>query len=184
MSKYVTNHVPGMISLSGKTVNKFGKDTTGLIKYRFNQQGFRSFDDYNTPPDYAFFGCSLVFGVGVDVDYIFANKFKNKHNYGLAGNYNNHDVMIVLEKFLESDFYSPQTKIAVVWHSRDSDCLEQFYHRLYQSNIVHFYCGIPLPFSRCFAFPRQLDRDASGTHPGPRTHLIFSKMLCATFDQL
>jgi hypothetical protein len=29
----------------------------------------------------------------------------------------------------------------------------------------------------------QLDQDVSGTHPGPRSHKVFSQMLCAIFDQ-
>jgi len=183
MSAQVLNHVPGMLEFRGQTLTQFGKDTTGLISYPFNQQGFRSPTDFDRAPDHAFFGCSLVFGVGVDQQHIFPSLFENSHNYGLAGNYDNHDVMTVLEQFVASGFYNDQTRMAVIWHSRDSDCLPEFYDRLRQYNIVHFYCGTPLVQPRCYACPPQMDQDVSQSHPGPRTHLLISRMLCAVFDQ-
>lgn len=183
MSEYVINHVPGMIELAGKTVDKFGKDQTGQIQYSFNRQGFRSSVDYCNSPDYAFFGCSLVFGVGVDQQHLFSALFNNSHNYGLAGEYNNHDVMTVLKTFLMSDLYHCTTNIAVVWHSRDSDCLPEFYNQLRDYNIKHFYCGTSLKQPQCYRFPPQQDQDVSDTHPGPKTHHMFSKMLWDLFDQ-
>ena len=183
MSATVVNHVSGMLQNSGKTLRVFGKDQTELVSYQFNHQGFRSTNDFDFVPDHAFFGCSLVFGIGVDQNQTFPYLFNNSHNYGLAGTYDNHDIMTVLEKFLSSSVFSLQTKIAVVWHSRDSECLEQFYDRLKDYNIEHFYCGTPLTQQRCYAFPRQLDQDVSGTHPGPKLHKVFSRMLCDIFNQ-
>jgi hypothetical protein len=183
MSTEVVNHVSGMVKNLGKKLHSFGKDSTGLVTYQFNQQGFRNHRDYEFIPDYAFFGCSLVFGVGVDYEKIFPTLFTNSHNYGLAGHYDNHDIMQILKKFTASDLCGSRTQIAVVWHSRDSDCLPQFYDQLKDLNITHFYCGEPLPLPRCYRFPRQLDQDVSGTHPGLKTHLAFSKMLCAIFDR-
>lgn len=179
----IINHVPGMLQNLGRTVHEFGKDSTGLIQYQFNKQGFRGSKDFDFVPDYAFFGCSLVFGVGVKQDQTFPYLFDHSQNYGLAGDYDNHDIMQSLKAFLFSEIFSTKTKIAVVWHSRDHECLPDFYQQLKDYNITHFYCGSPLEHSRCHAFPQQLDRDVSGTHPGPHTHKIFSRMLCAIFDQ-
>ena len=58
----ILNHVPGMIKNQGQIIESFGKDCTGQINYQFNQQGFRGILDFDFMPEYAFFGCSLVFG--------------------------------------------------------------------------------------------------------------------------
>ena len=184
MSTAVVNHVPGMICNSGKKLYAFGKDSTGLIAYQFNQQGFRSNQDFDFVPSYAFFGCSLVFGVGVDHSSLFSSFFPNSQNYGLAGNYTNHDIMFVLENFLKSNFYNNHTRISVVWHQRDADCLSEFYKKLQNFEIIHFFCGQPLNQPRCYPTPWQLDTDVSGTHPGIKTHKTISKILCALFNQL
>jgi hypothetical protein len=183
MSAQVLNHVPEMRVNQGKILSSFGKDSSGLITYQFNQQGFRGNQDFDSVPAHAFFGCSLVFGIGVDQQHIFSSQFDASHNYGLAGKYDNHDVMQVLENFLASDLYNGNTHMAVVWHSRDSDCLSEFYDRLQNHRITHFYCGTPLDQPRCYAVPPQLDQDVSRSHPGPKTHLMFGKMLCALFGQ-
>jgi len=180
---FIKNTISGVWEQRGKTLCRYGKDQTGKITYRFNNQGFRANRDFDFIPSYAFFGCSLVFGIGVEQNQTFPFLFNNSHNYGLAGDYDNHDIMMVLEKFLSSGMFSLKTKIAVVWHSRDSECLEQFYNQLRDYNIEHFYCGTPLKYLRCHAFPRQLDQDVSGTHPGPKSHKVFGQMLCAIFDQ-
>ena len=71
MPTRVTNHVYGMIQHKGQTINQFGLDQTGTINYQFNQQGFRAPIDFDFIPNYAFFGCSLVFGIGVSREYTF-----------------------------------------------------------------------------------------------------------------
>lgn len=176
------NHVPGMINQKNNTLTAFGKDVTGKILYRFNHEGFRG-HDFSFVPQYAFFGISLVFGIGVNETEIFPYLFEQAHNYGLAGSYDNHDIMITLEKFLASSLYTPATQMAVVWHSRDSECLEEFYMKLHPHNIIHFYCGKVLPFERCFAMVPEVDQDVSKTHPGPKTHRLMYKMLCGLFDK-
>lgn len=183
MSATVINHVPGMFRHRGKVLRAFGKDQTNQITYKFNQQGFRDDKDFDFVPNYAFFGCSLVFGIGVAQENTFTYLFENSQNYGLAGQYDNHDVMTTVENFLNSDIYSSNSKLVVVWHSRDSDDLDKFYDRLSDYNVLHFFCGAPLSRPNCHAFPRELDQDVSGTHPGPNTHKVFSRMLCAIFKQ-
>jgi|TARA_R110001606_G_C15301675_1_gene642665 hypothetical protein len=185
VSVVILNQVNGMLTHQNCVLSSFGKDQTNLITYQFNQQGFRNNLNFNFVPDHAIFGCSLVFGIGVPDHEIFPSMFENSQNYGLAGNYDNHDVMAALEQFLSSDLYSKQTKIAVVWHSRDSECLEEFYLKLINyDSIVHFYCGQKLPNNNCYSYPSNLDLDVSGSHPGPRSHYMFYKMLCAIFNQL
>jgi hypothetical protein len=184
MSIAVVNHVDGMSKHQNHVLNSFGKDQTNLVSYQFNQQGFRSNLNFDFIPAHAFFGCSLVFGIGVAQHEIFTSLFTNSQNYGLAGNYDNHDVMSVLERFLSSELYSEQTKIAVVWHSRDHECLEEFYLKLNNyNNIIHFYCGQQLSYNNCYSYPADIDLDVSSTHPGPKSHYVFYKMLCAIFNQ-
>lgn len=178
------NHVPGMAQHANATIYRFAKDMTGGIPYRFNKQGFRG-TDFDFIPRYAFFGASLVFGIGVDESDIFPYLFQKSHNYGLAGDYDNHDTMIILEKFLASSFSTSETQIAVVWHARDAECLDGFYQKLKKhTNVLHLYCGTVLPYTRCYKMPPQLDQDVSQTHMGPKTHRLLYKILCGLFDKL
>lgn len=179
----ILNHVPGMIKNQGQIIESFGKDCTGQINYQFNQQGFRGILDFDFMPEYAFFGCSLVFGIGVTEKETFPYLFDRSQNYGLAGSYNNRDVMTVLETFLKSDLYSNQTKIAVVWHSRDAECLKDFYLKLKSYNIIHFYCGERLPHDNCYVTPVNADYDVSGTHYGRKSHRLLWKTLYYLFQQ-
>jgi hypothetical protein len=179
----IINHVPSMIDYQNQIVNSFGKDQTGQINYQFNQQGFRGSTNFNFIPDYAFFGCSLVFGIGVPEQLTFPYLFNHAHNYGLAGSYDNHDIMLLLENFLNSELYAPQTKIAVVWHSRDADCLDDFYSKLKQYLIIHFFCGQCLPYVNCYSTPANLDYDVSNTHYGVNSHRVLWKTLNCLFQQ-
>ena len=177
----ITNHVTGMIQNKCQILNSFGKDQTGLISYQFNNQGFRSNSDYDFVPAYAFFGCSMVFGIGVPNEETFAYKFNNSQNYGLAGEYDNHDVMTTIENFVSSSLYSPSVKMLVVWHIRDSAALDDFYKKLKHFNIFHFYCGNPLPYERCFPIVKNLDHDVSNTHLGPKTHNFYHRVFNSLF---
>jgi hypothetical protein len=177
----IINHVNDMIQNKCQVLNSFGKDQTGLISYKFNDQGFRGNKDYNFIPEYAFFGCSIVFGIGVPIEDTFSYKFNNSQNYGLASRYDNRDVMTIVDKFVSSPLYSPLVKIVVVWHSRDSSNLDTYYKNLKHFNIFHFYCGDPLPYERCFPVIKNLDYDVSGTHCGPKTHNFYYRVFKSLF---
>lgn len=176
------NHVPGMLQCRGSMSNRFGKDSTGKINYKFNQQGFRSNVDFDFIPDYAFFGCSIVFGIGVPLENIFSSYFDNSQNYGIAGGYDNNDVYIIIDKFLKSDLYSPHIKIAVVWTDRNNENLDTYYRKLKDYDIKHFFCGEKLPYDNCYAMLGNLDNDVSMTHMGSKTHRFFYKLLQALFN--
>jgi hypothetical protein len=179
----INNCVAGMNHYQNQTTLWFGKDSTGQIAYRFNSQGFRADFDFDFVPEYAFFGCSLVFGVGVLGDQIFPAKFKNYHNYGLASSYTNDDIMKLLEEFVSSKFCNTQTKITVIWHKNNSENLENFYNRLPHNRIVHFFCGDKLPFKNCYPAIKNIDVDVSTTHMGPKTHNIYYKTIYSLFNQ-
>jgi hypothetical protein len=166
-----------MFKYRGKIASRFGLDQTGSIQYEFNEQGFRGRTNFDTAPKYAFFGCSLVFGIGVQEHLTFPYLFEHAHNYGMAGNYDNHDVMLVLEKFLRSDLHSAETSVVVVWHRRDTECLMDFQEKLRGYHIRQFFCGTPLTCLDCYPAPKNLDTDVSGTHPGPATHFFWYKLL-------
>ena len=106
--------VPDMYARKGQCVRTFGLDTTGRIEYRFNLQGFRSNFDFDYIPQYAVFGCSLVFGIGVDVDSTVCNHLPNAFNFGLAGTYNNVDIYQTIVNFTKSNLYSDKTFLTVV----------------------------------------------------------------------
>ena len=182
MSVDLTCHVPGMQQYRNQQLDQFGKDTTGQVQYTFNQQGFRSQVDYNTSPSVAFFGCSLVFGIGVSQDKITTSYFANCHNYGLAGQYDNHDTYQTIKRFTASKLYC-NTPMIVVWHSRDSENLDQYYDDLKNLHIYHFFCGTPLPHHNCFAMIKHTDTDVSQTHMGPASHQFFYKITCALLNQ-
>jgi len=180
----VITSVPGMHKHSGHVLDRFGLDQTGRIQYRFNQQGFRSGVDFDFRPDYAFFGASLVFGIGVPEPQTFAAMFPRAHNYGLAGQYQNSDIFDTIIEFTKLPDYSSNTKLVVVWHRRGAQDLNTYYKKLSHVKMLHFFCGIPLSYPNCYAmFPEQ-DQDVSGTHPGPKTHYTMYKILCNLFDQL
>lgn len=167
-----------MYQLRGQTTSTFGLDQTNLIKYCFNQQGFRGNTSYNQIPRYAFFGCSLVFGIGVDYHNTFVGKFTDAYNYGIAGDYTNADTFEIIKSFLNSKLFSLDVKLAVVWTDRDSQDLYQYVDHLQKYNIVHFFCGDPLPGPHCYKVMSNLDVDVSGTHMGIKTHEFFYKVLC------
>lgn len=164
----------------GQTLNQFGLDKTGLVEYRFNQQGFRSDRNFDFVPDWAFFGCSLVAGIGVPVEQIFASKFTNSQNYGVCGNYSNYHIQDIIQSFLNSRLFSTNTKIAVFWTDRDCELLENYYHELHHLDIRFFFCGSPLPYPKCHRVIFNLDVDVSGTHMGPKTHNFLYRALCQT----
>lgn len=178
----VANRSDHMWSRRGQTLYCLGQDTTGTIEYRLNQQGFRSDVDYDFAPDFAFFGCSLVVGVGVSWPQVFTSSFPRSHNYGLCGHYSNHDIYQTIRDFIATPWYSPQTKITVVWTDRGDQDLDQYHVQLPRTNIVHFFCGDPLPHDRCYRMLAQQDRDVSGTHMGPASHQLLRTAICQLFD--
>lgn len=166
------------------TVQTFGKDQTGTVDYCFNSQGFRSNIDYNFAPEYAVFGCSIVFGIGVSYKDTFAGQFESIHNYGLASNYTNTDCFNTINQFVTSKWYSPQTIMAVIWSDRDQELLPNYVEKLQQYRIIHLFCGTQPDFPNCYKLKQNFDHDASNTHPGPLTHKFIHRSLCQLFDLL
>jgi len=183
MSTWVINHVPGMIQHQDQTINCFGHDQTETINYQFNKQGFRSNVDFNFVPDYAFFGCSSVFGIGVSDKFIFPNMFNRSHNYGVAGNYNNDDIFLIIENYLNSMAYSNSTKKFIYWTNRNTESLDYYSQKLSEQGFIQAFCGDKMPYKNCFASFPNIDSDISGTHMGAKTHLITYKLLCNLFNQ-
>lgn len=183
MSVGLNNHVSHMKQHSGTTVLTFGKDTTGSVSYKFNQQGFRCNRNFDSVPDYAFFGCSLVFGVGVDHSQVFASQFVNSYNFGLSGVYNNADIYQTICAFLQSDLHRPSVKLCVTWADRIDDPPKQYFDQLNNMSMLHFFCGAVPKLKNAYPAVAQIDSDVSGTHPGPRTHALYKKIICQLFNQ-
>jgi hypothetical protein len=159
----------------GKTVYKWGKDSTGLIEYQFNNQGFRSNFDYTIAPDYAFFGNSSVFGIGVPVDKNLTSFFTNSHNYGLSGNYMNYHSVENLRRFCKS-FAFTTSKIIFFWIDRPEP-IENMIHEvnLLIPNVLHISSGTKL--AGAINLMPHRDNDVSGTHPGIQTHKMWAKTI-------
>ena len=166
------------------TVDKFGLDQTGSIEYYFNSQGFRSRNNYNFVPKYALFGCSVMFGIGVSEHDTIAGQFDSAHNYGLATNYKNTDCFDTIKQFVNSEWYRPDIKMAVIWTYRDKEILPHYVKKLQQYQMIHFFCGDRPDLPYCYNLPANLDQDASHTHPGIKTHGFIHKSLCQLFDRL
>ncbi len=177
------NHVPSMYNLRAQTVKQFGLDCTGHIDYRFNSQGFRSDVEFDRPPHCALFGCSLVFGVGVNNSDVTASLLQDTYNFGLAGKYNNSDIYQTILRYADSELYSPESKLCVVWTDRDQEVLPDYVAKLKNINLYHFFCGNVVAGDQCFKFVKNLDQDVSQTHMGPKTHKFFAKMLWALFNR-
>lgn len=177
MSVGIVNFNKGMMRFAGQTVNTFGLDQTGQINYTFNTQGFRSNKDYNFVPDYAFFGCSLVFGIGVDIDNVSASLFKNSQNYGLAGQYTNQDIYNTCMNFVKSKLCNDTTTKIVVWANRNEN-LNSYYKNLQRYNFMNFFCDHMLSHANCWPMIQTIDHDASSTHMGVKSNVIFYKTLC------
>jgi hypothetical protein len=186
MSIEIINKVPGMFVNRGKTLDRFGLDQTGKINYTLNQQGFRSNTEFNFIPDYAFFGCSLVLGIGTPIEETFASQFNNSQNYGVCGIYSNATIFEHIKQFIDSPLYHPNIRMAVFWTDRDAvlELLDSYYQSLINVPLVHFFCGEPLPYSNCYRMVANIDHDVSKTHIGPDTHRFIHKMLCSLFSRL
>lgn len=160
----------------GQTVRQWGKDTTGLVEYKINDQGFRSPYNYDAVPDYAFFGNSIIFGVGIEQTQTLVSKFENSHNYGLSGNYMNHHSVTNLQQFVASELYNGQTKIVFFWIDRTepiNDMINQINDLI--PGVLHVSSGKPR--RGAINLMPQIDSDVSGTHPGPKTHLMWAKTI-------
>jgi len=159
-----------MYDARGTQQRSWGKDLTGSVMYTFDEFGFRNFNDYQRTPDYVFFGCSLLFGIGVEKSKVFTNKF-NCWNFGLAGKYNEAQVLDCYKRFKSLDI---DCKVVFVWRSRDSlpnsDLFgdDKIYHCLpYRSQS-----------KKHIRLLQNIDHDVSGTHWGEKTHAKFGKILC------
>lgn len=160
----------------GQTHNKWGKDQTGLIEYQINNQGFRSPVDYTHPPDWAFFGNSIVFGVGVPCDQILVSHFTNSHNYGISGRYLNHHSVTNVQRFVNSPLFDGNTKIVFFWIDRDEN-IEQMIQQVTDlvPNVLHISSGQKR--KGAVNLVPNIDFDVSGTHPGPKTHALWAKII-------
>lgn len=159
-----------------QTLRQWGKDSTGQIEYTINDHGFRSPHNFVSVPDYAFFGNSIVFGIGVEQPRIMASQFENSHNYGLSGHYMNHHSVTNLERFVASTLYSLHTQIVFFWIDRDEPInrmIELINQRV--PRVLHISSGQKRPGA--VNLMPHIDLDVSGTHPGPNTHSMWAKTI-------
>jgi len=164
------NNPNGLMFLNrNRTIDTFGNDKTGKIQYKFDQYGFRHSNNYNTHPEYVFFGCSALFGVGIDVSKRFTSKF-NCWNFGLAGIYTENEILQTYSLFKKKNKF--KCKVIFVWRDMSKVPAEI----LSEDSVFH--C---LPVSskkrNHIRLLENLDYDTSGTHWGIKTHEKFSKLL-------
>jgi hypothetical protein len=160
-----------------QTVQTWGKDNSGKIEYRFNSQGYRHSQTYDWPAAWAFFGNSIVFGIGVNESQILTSYFDRSQNYGLAGQYMNHHSVTNLANFLQSPCCTTQTRIVFFWIDRPDEDVDNLISQvqLLAPQCLNISSGQKRP-GAINLVPAQ-DQDASGTHPGPRTHKIWAKTI-------
>jgi len=167
----------------GQSVFKWGKDQTGSIQYRFNSQGYRSDKTYDSPATWAFFGNSIVFGIGVCESKILTSYFEGSQNYGLAGNYLNQHSVSNLRNFLKSPFCNPNTRIVFFWIDRDTENIDHLIDSVDEmtDRCLHISSGIRR--MKTINLMPPCDQDVSGTHPGPATHLMWAKTIKLLYDR-
>jgi len=161
----------------GQTVNAWAKDSTGLVEYKFNSQGYRHSQTYDWPASWAFFGNSIVFGIGVAESDLLTSYFDHSQNYGLAGNYMNHHSVTNLINFLNSKCYTPQTQIVFFWIDRENEDVGALLQQVtaLAPRCLHISSGKPV--AGAINLMSHQDLDASGTHPGPKTHKMWAKTI-------
>tara|TARA_R110002153_G_scaffold213579_1_gene366108 strand:+ start:436 stop:951 length:516 start_codon:yes stop_codon:yes gene_type:complete len=163
------NPNPYMYEARNSTVDSWGKDLTCSIKYKFDQYGFRNFNNYEKKPDLVFFGCSLLFGIGVEKQDAFTSNF-NCWNFGLAGKYTEGEILECYNQFQDLKI---DCKMVFVWRNKDWLPNLNFGD---QNKIYH--C---LPFKNenknHVRLLDYVDYDVSGTHWGIKTHQKFGKLL-------
>ena len=158
-----------------KTITRWGKYQTGLISYMINTQGFRGKHDYSGAPDFAFFGSSTVFGIGINEEDTLVSHFSNAHNYGLAGDYLNNCSIKNLKNFLNSPVYNPSVKIIFFWIDRPGqEDLNELLSKVQElrTDILHISQGIK--YKGMLNLMPHVDLDVSGTQPGIKTHRIWA----------
>jgi len=158
-----------MKKLACKLVNKFAKDKTGKIQYEFDQYGFRKLNNYNKNPQYTFFGCSTLFGVGVQDNQIFTQQFENFWTFGLAGKYTEDEI---IENYKQFQKLGIKSKVIFLWR----DNTYKNYLKDLDTDILH--C-VPERNNKqnCIRLMNTIDYDVSKTHWGPKTHQKFYKLL-------
>jgi hypothetical protein len=161
-----------------QTVTTWGKDSTGQIQYKFNSLGFRSQIEYDWKPSIAFFGNSIVFGVGVTENERLTSYFPHCQNYGLSGSYMNHHSVTNLRQFVNSDLYQSGTRIVFFWIERPE--IENIPELIKQvddivPDCLHISSG--QKYAGAINLMPAMDQDVSGTHPGPKTHRIWARTI-------
>jgi hypothetical protein len=150
-------------------IDAWGKDSTALIEYEFDEYGFRKQNNYQKEPEHVFFGCSLLFGIGIETKNIFTNGL-NCWNFGLAGSYTEQEIIECYKRFTELQIKS---NIIFVW--RDFNSTPK---HILDNQEVHHFVPINSKSKNHTRLMENIDFDVSGTHWGIKTHTKFHKLLC------
>ena len=167
-----------MLSLAGKSVSNYGLDQTGKIVYKFDQYGFREGNDYNTQPNYIFFGASILAGIGVDQDQRFSMYMEPSWNFGLCGSYTENEIVLNYFSFMESYKLQNNFKIIFCWKNSNIKELEKLMNSVPNNENI-FHC-VPVKINRIRTcrYLENIDNGACGIHWGATTHKKFAKLLC------
>lgn len=99
-----------MKSLAGQTVKCYGYDTTGLINYSFDSEGFRKSElDDASKPGLVVIGNSLSFGVGIPVEHTYGYmlaQYTDRRLYNRAVGcvlHENHDYLATIKSLTQQD---------------------------------------------------------------------------------
>ena len=186
MPTALINPLPYMLGHAGQTVRQFGIDNAGTTEYRINLQGWRADKAQDFQPKWAFFGTSIVFGIGVELAQAFPSQFASSHNYGFAGEYDNQDIRAFLDKFLKSEFYHEDLQMVVVWRYLEAypPILDQYVQELAGHHMMHFFPDYNVGAANCFPVFKNIDIDLTGSHMGPKTHAVMARCINDYFRKL
>jgi hypothetical protein len=180
-------------NFSNRVVDRYGQDQSGTVTYRFNAQGFRSEADFNYPPDLVFFGGSTPFGVGVPIEQTFPHVVAKEKNLKIWNcsyacvKYNNQDFFDTISLVHQEVKNIP---IVVQWVSDKYDplCTVPVYTFIEQTkklypDSVHMLIDSLVEKDKILSgyfdlvSPPFIDKSASTTQAGPKTHQLLSKFL-------
>lgn len=181
------------IKYANSTVTKYGNDNSGIIEYKFNNNGFRNSTDFLKNPDIIFAGGSISFGIGLSNDDCYktiVSTTLNKSYWDLsyAGEY--YDNNMIYTTVLAMHKIVGDVPVVIQWVSdlRSDSISKKIYSYIDQLNTLFSKCihifidgreskqSLDLRYFG-LANPIWIDTAACGTHPGKKTHQGIAKMI-------
>lgn len=187
------------INYAGTKLYNYGHDHSGLIEYKFNSSGFRSYDEYTSVPELVFAGGSISFGIGVAETATYKHQvatFLNKTYWDLSYASEYYDNELIYNTLLKLNAIDKTASIVIQWvsdlrNSAPAGTLYSYIQNINEMfpNCLHFYIdGRETKQNLNTNYfdlinPVWLDSVADNTHPGIKTHNGISKFIIKKINE-